>query len=77
MLHGIENLKEMSLRLNKYTPIFQIIREIPGIARRPRSRHEQRLEDGPIFYKIKRRKPQQVFVFKILNAVNLNFHLLT
>ena len=36
MLDGIDNLIEMSLRLNETTPIFQTIREIPGIARRRR-----------------------------------------
>ena len=43
MLDGIDSLIEMSLRLNKSTPIFQAIREIPDNARRPRSRREQRL----------------------------------
>ena len=60
MLDGIDNLKEMSLRLNKFTPIFQAIREIPGFARRPRSRREQRSGNGPTYYKIVRRKPEQV-----------------
>ena len=32
MLDRIDNLTDMSLRLNEYTPIFQTIREIPGIA---------------------------------------------
>ena len=71
------NLIQMSLCLNKSTPIFQIIREIPSIASRPTSRREQRLGDGLIYYMIVRRKPEQVFVFRIFNAVRLNFHLLT
>ena len=65
MLHEIDNLIEMSLRLNKLTPTFQTIREIPGNARRPISRREP----------IVRQNPEQVFVFRILYAVNLNFHL--
>ena len=67
----------MSLPLNKSTPIFQTKQEIPGIERRPRSRHEQRIADEPIYYMIIRQKPEQVFVFRILYAVNLNFHLIT
>ena len=65
----------MSLRLNKPTPIFQ--QETPGIARRPKSRREQRSGNGPLYYMIVRRKPEQVFVLRVLYAVNLNFHLLT
>ena len=77
MLHAIDNLIEMSLRLNKSTPIFQTIQKIPGIATRSRSRREQRLGTGPLYYMIVRRKPEQVFVFRVLHAVNLNFQLLT
>ena len=71
MLHEIDNLIERSLRLNKFTPTFRTIREIPGNARRPISRREQRFGDGPIV----RQRPEQVFVFPILYGVNLNFHL--
>ena len=35
------------------------------------------MNDGPIFYMIVRRKPQRVYVFRILYAVNLYFHFLT
>ena len=77
MLDGIDNLIKMSLRLNKPTPIFQTIQEIPGIARRPRSRREQPSGNGPIYYMIVRRKPGQIFVFRVLYAINLKFHLLT
>ena len=52
MLDGIDNLIEVSLRLNKSTPIFQKIQEIPGIARTPRSWREQRSGNGPIYYMI-------------------------
>ena len=69
----IDNLIEMYLRLNKSTPIFQTIQEIPRVARRPRSWREQRQNDGPIYYMIVRRKPQKVFVFRILYEVNLIF----
>ena len=77
MLDGTDNLIEVSLRLNKSTPIFQSIQETPGIARRPRSRREQRSGNRPIYYMIVRRKPEQFFVFRILYAANLDFHLLT
>ena len=73
MLDGIENLTEVSLRLNKSTPMFRTKQETPGIARRPRSRREQRSENGPLYYMIVRRKPEQIFVFRILYAVSLIF----
>ena len=77
MLDGIDNLIIMSLRLNESTAIFQTIRGNPGIERRTRSQREHRLNDGPRYYLIIRRTPQKVNVFRILYAVNLNFHLLT
>ena len=66
MLDGIDYLIEMSLRLNKCTPNFQTIPEIPGIERRPRSWHERQSGIVPLCYMIVRRKPEQTFVFKIL-----------
>ena len=78
MLDEINNLLEMSLRLNRSPPIFQTIRETPGIVRRPRTRKDLRLgRNLPIDFMIVRRKPEQTYVFRILYAVNLNFHLLT
>ena len=51
MSNGIENLIETSLIHNRSTPIFQTIREIPGIARRPITRHKLRLRrTRPIGY---------------------------
>ena len=68
----------MSLRLKNSSPIFQTIREIPGIGRRSRTRHDIRLgRNLPIDFKIVRQKPGQTFIFTILPAVNLNFPLLT
>ena len=67
----------MSLRLSKSMQIFQTIREIPGIAQIPRSRREQRSANGPIYYRIVRRKTEQVFVLRILYAANLDFRSLT
>ena len=67
----------MSLSLNKFTPSFHTIPEIPGIESRPRSWPEKQSEIGPLCYMIVRRKPEQTFVIKLLCAVNLNFHLLT
>ena len=78
VLDEIDNLLEMSLRLNRFPPIFQTIREIPGIVRRPRTRHDLRLgRNQPIDFMLVRRKPEQTFVFRILSAVNLSFHLRT
>ena len=77
MLDGTDNLLDMSLRLNESRPTFQTIREVPGVERRTRSRRVHRLNDGPRYYMIVRRKPQRVYVFRILYAVNLSFHLLT
>ena len=79
MLDGIENLIEMSLRLNRSTPIFQTKRELRCIARIPRARREQRLgRNRPIHHMLVKRTPEEeVFVFRILYAVNLDFLLLT
>ena len=59
MLDRTDNLIDMSLRLNKSTPIFQTIWDIPGIEQRTRSRREHRLNDGQRYYMIVRRKPQK------------------
>ena len=66
MLDGINNLTELSLRLNAFTQSFQTIPEVPGIERRPRSWHERQSGIGPLCYMILRRKSEQTFVFKIL-----------
>ena len=77
-LHEIDYLLEMSLRINRSPPIIQTTREIPGIARRPRTRHNLQLgRNLLIHFMIKQRKPEQTYVFKILSEVNLDFHLLT
>ena len=68
----------MSLRLNRSDPIFRTIRELLGIGRRGRTRDDIRLGNNlPIDFMIVRQKRDQSFVFRILPAVNLNFHLLT
>ena len=73
-----KNLVEMSPRLNRSEPIFRAIREIPGIGRRPRTRDDVRLgKNLPIDFMIVRQKRDQFFIFRILPAVNSNFHLLT
>ena len=77
MLDGTDNLTELSLRLNKFTPNFQNIPEIPGIETRPRSWRARQSGIGPLYYMIVRRKPDQTFVFRVLYAVKLNFHFLT
>ena len=73
-----KNSVDMSLRLNRSDPIFRTIRELPGIGRRRRTRNDIRLEINlPIDFMIVRQKQDQTVVFRILPAVNLNFHLLT
>ena len=70
-----KNLIDMSLRFNRSDPIFRTIRELPGIGRR---RNDIRLGRNLIIdFMIVRQKQDQTFVFRILSAVNLNFHLLT
>ena len=65
MLDEIENLIEICLMLNRATPIFQTIRERPGISRRPRTRRDLRFgRNRPIYHMLVRRKSEeQVFVF--------------
>ena len=73
-----KNLVDMSLRLNRSDPKFGLIRKIPGIGRRRQTRDDIRLRRNlPIDFMIVRQKRDQTFVFRILPAVNLNFHLLT
>ena len=72
MLHD-DNLIEMSLRLNRLKPIFRTIRELPGISRDD-IRQSRNL---PNSYMIVRQKPTQTFIFRILLAMNLDFHLQT
>ena len=77
MLHD-NNLIEMSLRLNRSEPIFRTILELPGIGRRTRTRNDIRLRrDLPFSFMVVRQKPTQTFIFRILLATNLDFHLQT
>ena len=67
----------MSRRLNRSKPFFRTIRELLGIGRRHRTRENIRLERNlPIDFMLVRQKLNQTFLFRILPAVNLNFHLL-
>ena len=77
MIDGLDNIKEMSLRLDKLTPKFQTIPGKPGIESIPRSWCETQSGIRSLCYMIVRQKPEQTFVFKILYAVILNFQLLT
>ena len=68
----------MSLRLNRSEPLFRTIRELTGIERRPRTRDDVRLQRNlPLSFMIVRQKPTQTFIFRILLALNLGFHLQT
>ena len=72
------NLIEMSLRLNRSEPIFRTIIELPGIRRRPRTRDDIRQSRNlPNSFMVVRQKPTQTFIFRILLAMNLDFHLQT
>ena len=77
MLHD-NNLIEMSLRLNRSEPLFRTIRELPGIGRRSRTRDDIRLQRNlSIGFTVVRQKPTQTFIFRVLLAFNLDFHLQT
>ena len=77
MLHD-NNLIEMSLRLNRSEPIFRTILELPSIGRRPRTRDDIRLRKNlPFNFMVVRQKPTQTFIFRILLAMNIDFHLQT
>ena len=72
------NLIEISLRLNRSEPLFQTIIELPGIGRRPQTKDGIRQSRNlPFSFVIVRQKPTQTFVFRILLAMNLDFHLQT
>ena len=78
MLHD-KNLVEMSLRLNRSEPFFRTIRELPGIGRGPPSdkrRRTTRKKSTNRFHDCTT-KTRSNFIFRILPAVKLNFHLLT
>ena len=75
MLHD-NNLIEMSLRLNRSEPIFRTILELSGTGRRPRKRVDIRLRRSlPFSFMVVRQKPTQTYIFRILLAMNLDFHL--
>ena len=68
----------MSLRLNRSEPTFRTITELPGIERRPRPRDDIRQSRNlSNSFMIVRQKPTQTFIFRILLAMNLDFHLQT
>ena len=72
------NLIEMSLRFNRSEPLFRTLRELPGIGRRPRTKDDVRLQRNlPINFMVVRQKPTQTFIFRVLLAMNLDFHLQT
>ena len=77
MLHD-NNLIEWYLRLNRSEPLFRTIRELPGVGKRPRTRDDIRLHRNlPYSFMVVRQKPIQIFIFRILLALNLDFHLQT
>ena len=68
----------MSIRLSRSEPIFRTIIELPGIGRRPQTRDDIRQSRNlPNSFMIVRQKPTQTFIFRILLAMNLDFHLQT
>ena len=68
----------MSLRLNRSEPLFRTIRDLPGIGKRPQTRDDIRLDRNlPFSFMVVRHKRTQTFMFRILLAMNLDFHLQT
>ena len=68
----------MSLRLKRSEPLLHPIIELPGIGRRSRTRDDLRLRRNlPLSFMVVQRKPEQIFIFRILRAKNLEFHLQT
>ena len=68
----------MSLRLNRSDTLFRTLRKLPDIGRRPRTREDIRLQRNlPLSFMIVRQKPTKTFIFRILLALNLVFHLQT
>ena len=68
----------MSLRLNRSEPIFRTKIELPIIGRSPRTRDDIRQSRNlPNSFMIVGQKPTQTFIFRILLAMNLDFHLQT
>ena len=77
MLHD-NNLIEWSLRFNRSEPLFRTIRELPGVEKIPRTRDDMGLHRNLTFkYMVVRQKPTQTFIFRILLAMILDFHLQT
>ena len=77
MLHD-NNLIEINLRLNRSEQLFRTKRELPGIGKRPRTRDDIRLlRNLTISFMVVRQKPTQTFLFRVLLAMNLDFHLQT
>ena len=69
------SLIEWSLRLNRSKPLFRTILEQRRIGNRPRTRDDIRLRRNlPNSFMIVRQKPQQTFIFRIIPAMNLDFH---
>ena len=77
MLHD-NNLIELSLRLNRSEPFIRTIRELPGVGKKPRTKEDIRLQQNlPISFMVVRQTPTQTFIFRVLLALNLDFHLQT
>ena len=69
---------ELKCLLNRSEPLFRTKRELPGMGKRPRTRDDIRLQRNlPISFMVVRQKPTQTFIFRILLAMNLDFHLQT
>ena len=69
------NLIEWSLRLKRSKPLLRTKLEQPRIGNRPRTRDDLRIRRNfPISFMIVRQKPQQTFIFRIITAMNLDFH---
>ena len=58
MLDNIDNLIDIALCLNTYTPVFETLRQTQG----------QKLNSRPSYYIVTQRKPQRIYVVRILYA---------
>ena len=69
------NLVEWSVRLNRSKPLFRTILEQRRFGLRARTRNDIRLRRNlPNSFMIVRQKPQHTFIFRVIPAMNIDFH---
>ena len=74
----VNKLIEMSQGINTSEAIFQTIRELTGVGRKPRTSDDIRLERNLLIsFMLVRQKRTQILSFRFVLTVKLDFHLLT